>query len=272
MRGIKKILSRAVIRMLDPIVHILLRYDISHSEFTELAKRSYVNVAFKHFTLQNRKRTNSRVSVITGLSRKEVVRIAETNIDDLPMTKGPLNRAKRVIGGWLADSEFLDENAQPKILPLRDAAISFEALVVRYSGGITARAILDELIRVGAVEKIDKSNVKLLHHGYVPYDSDSDVIEVLTRHVSDHLNTAVHNLIKQDIPRFQREVTYVDMPQSIVDEFQQLSQEKSSALLVELNQWLADKKKNSDLNSSEVKSRIGIGIYYIQDNDKDIKD
>ncbi|MFV1984852.1 MAG: DUF6502 family protein [Thiohalomonadales bacterium] len=272
MGNIKTTLSRAVIRMLDPIVHILLRFEVSHSEFTELAKRSYVNVAFRHFSILNRKKTNSRVSVITGLSRKEVVRIVDTDIDEEPVTKGPLNRAKRVIGGWLADPDFQDENSQPKILPLRGEALSFEELVSRYSGGITARAILDELIRVAAVEKINKSNVKLTHHGYVPQDSDNDVIDVLTRHVSDHLNTAVHNLIEKETPRFQREVTYVDMPQSIVDEFQKLSQEKSSALLVELNQWLADKKRNIDLNSDEAKSRIGIGIYYIQDNDKDLMD
>lgn len=269
MGNIKRTLSSAVIRMLNPIVHMLLRYEVSHSEFTELSKRSYVNVAFKHYTILNRKKTNSRVSVITGLSRKEVVRIAGIDIDEQPITKGPLNRAKRVIGGWLSDSDFWDKNQQPKILPLRGDAISFNELVTRYSGGITARAILDELIRVGAVEKIDKSNVKLTHRGYVPKDSDNDVIEVLTRHVSDHLNTAVHNLIEKESPRFQREVTYVDMPQSIVDEFQILSHEKSSALLVELNQWLANKKQNIEPNSSEATSRIGIGIYYIQDNETD---
>jgi hypothetical protein len=257
--------------MLKPIVHLLLRYDVSHSEFTELAKRAYVDVAFKHFTIKNRKKTNSRVSVITGLSRKEVVRIASLDLEHGPITKGPLNRAKRVIGGWLADRDFLEDDNVPKVLPLRGSDISFNELVVRYSGGITARAILDELVRVGAVEKVDKVNVKLMHRGFVPQDSDSDSIDILSQHVTDHLDTSLHNLIEKKSPRFQREVTYIDMPDSIADDFQKLSHEKSSALLIELNQWLADKKKNMNPDTDESRSRIGIGIYFIKDqNEKGI--
>ncbi len=264
MDTLKKTLSQAVIRMLNPIVRMLLHYNVSHSEFTELAKRSYVNVAFKYFSIANRKKTNSRVSVITGLSRQEVVRISEISMDEEPETKGPLNRARRVIGGWLSDADFLDDDNEPKILPLRGDAISFNELAVRYSGGITARAILDELIRVGSVEKIDNDNVKLKHHGYVPNDSDIEVLKVISTHVRDHLDASIHNLIiKQDL-RFERQLTYVDMPDSTVDEFKKLSHEKSSILLVELNQWLADKKKNTNPNRDEPLSRIGIGIYYIK--------
>lgn len=72
-----------------------------------------------------------------------------------------LNRAVRVITGWVRDPDFLDEDLQPKELPLRNGTTSFEHLVARYSGGITVRAILDELIRVGAVIKLEKSKVKL---------------------------------------------------------------------------------------------------------------
>ncbi|MFV2058757.1 MAG: DUF6502 family protein, partial [Thiohalomonadales bacterium] len=69
MEEFKKILSCAVIRMLNPMVKLLLRFEVSHSEFSELTKRAYVNIAFKHFSLPNRIKTSSRVAVITGLSR-----------------------------------------------------------------------------------------------------------------------------------------------------------------------------------------------------------
>ncbi|MFV1982908.1 MAG: DUF6502 family protein [Thiohalomonadales bacterium] len=267
METLKKTLSQAVIRMLNPIVRMLLHYNVSHSEFTELAKRSYVNVAFKYFSIAKRKKTNSRVSVITGLSRQEVVRISEISSDEEPETKGPLNRARRVIGGWLSDADFLDEDNEPKILPLRGDAISFNELAVRYSGGITARAILDELIRVGSVEKIDKEHVKLKHHGFVPNDSDIEVLKVISKNVRDHIDAAIHNLIEKEDLRFERQLTYVDMPDSIIDEFKKLSHKKSSVLLVELNKWLAEKKKNMKLEKDESLSRVGIGIYYIKSDE-----
>jgi len=263
MENIKKTLSKAVIRMLNPIVHMLLRYEISHSEFTELARRSYVRVAFDYFSIPNRKKTNSRVSVITGLSRKEVVRLRTIDEAQEPVTKGPLNRATRVIGGWLSDADFLDEKNEPKILPLREDQHSFDELVARYSGGITARAVLDELIRVGVVTKLGKTSVKLKHHGYVPENSDAEKIEVLSAHVSDLLGTVLHNLThKKDQARFQRQVSYVDIPASVVEEFQRLSHDKSLALILELNQWLAEKKRTVKPASDERTFRVGVGVYY----------
>ena len=133
MNPIKKALAKAVIKILTPLIRLLLKYEISHKEFTELAKHAYVNVAFQDFSLPNRKNTYSRVAVLTGLSRKEVVRLATSGEEQTLPQKGPLNRATRVIGGWLRDPDFLDEDGNPKSLPLRGKHGSFADLVARYS-------------------------------------------------------------------------------------------------------------------------------------------
>ena len=270
MEKIKNTINRAVLNLLYPIVQLLLRYEIAHSEFEELTRRSYVDVAFKDFALPNRKNTVSRVSVITGLSRPEVARLAAAEKDLAFTSNTTPNRATRVIGGWLSDSDFIDENNEPKILPLRHADISFETLVGRYSGGITARAVLDEMLRVGVVEKVDKDQVKLKHHAFVPQGDDSEKIEIFLTHAKDLLSTGIHNLTKPDeAPRFQRQVTYVDMPESVVKEFEQLSRDKSMALLVELNKWLSEKSKEVEVQADEPAYRIGVGIYYFKNKTKE---
>jgi hypothetical protein len=264
MDKIKKTINKAVLKLLHPIAHILLRYEISHSELSEMTRRAYVDAAFKYFSIPNRKQTISRASVITGLSRTEVARIAALE-DDLADIHSTPNRATRVIGGWLSDSDYLDEENEPKVLPLRDADISFETLVTRYSGGITARAILDEMIRTGAVDKVDKEHVKLIHHGFVPHGDDAEKINIFLTHASDLLDTGIHNLTQIDqAPRFQRQVTYVDMPESVVKQFEKLSHDMSAELLVKLNQWLSEESKKIDPESEEPKYRIGLGIYYFK--------
>lgn len=252
--------------MLYPIVKLLLRYEIAHSEFSELTRRSYVDVAFKDFGIPNRKNTVSRVSVITGLSRPEVTRLMATAEKDLVSTSNTTpNRATRVIGGWLSDAKFNDENNNPKVLPLRGTEISFESLVNLYSGGITARAVLDEMLRVGAVEKVDKDHVKLVHLGYVPQGDDSEKINIFLTHAGDLLSTGIHNLTQKDeAPRFQRQVTYVDMPERVVEEFEKLSRDKSMTLLVELNKWLQTKSQEEEAQPDEKTYRIGVGIYYFK--------
>ena len=252
--------------MLMPIVRILLRFEISHSEFSELAKRAYVRVAYRYFTIPNRKQTFSRVSVITGIPRKEVVRITESDIEEPPVTKGPLNRATQVITGWIRDPQFLNEKDEPSDLFLKGQTPSFEQLVEKYSGDITARAILDELVRVGTVEKVDKNTVRLLSKGYVPKTSEAEKLEMLARHFTDLMTTGAHNITHppQDA-RFQRQVAYSDLPESVIEEFKAYSQEKSLELLIDFDRWLAEKKNNVVLTENEPVNRVGIGIYIIED-------
>lgn len=274
MDDIKIALAKAVVKILNPVVRILLKYEVSHSEFAELAKRSYVNVANQYFSIPGRKKTHSRVAVLTGLSRKEVVRLTKIEEDQPPVTKGPLNRAARVISGWLRDPDFVDQNNEPKELPLRGDNATFELLVERYSGDITARAILDELVRVGAVTKTENKTVILNHHGYIPQGNADEKIDVMAVCAADLLNAAVHNINLEDEEdvRFQRQTAYVEIPEHIINEFKQLSHDRSLELLLELNKWLADKKKTVKPKAGERTGRVGIGIYYIQDelneNDK----
>jgi len=70
--SITKTLNNAILKLLRPLVRILLRNGISYHVFSDLVRWVYVDVAFKSFDIPGRKQTSSRVSVITGLSRKEV--------------------------------------------------------------------------------------------------------------------------------------------------------------------------------------------------------
>lgn len=271
MDEINKVISRAIIKILHPLVRMLIRYNISHSEFAELARHAYVDVAFKHFTIPNRKKTYSRVSVITGLSRKEVVRLSSIEADDPATTRGPRNRAKRVVNGWLKDPGFLDADNKPRVLSLLEGQHSFDELVKRYSGGTPARAVLDELIRVGTVTKLDKKTVKLNHYGYLPQSSDTDMVNVFSTHVSDLLNTCDFNLSrdKSELARFQRQVTYVDVPQSLAQEFQTHSHERLLSLIVELNHWLATRNDALTAESEEPSCRLGVGAYFFKNADQE---
>ena len=66
MESIKITLAKAVTKMLQPLARMLLRYEVSHSEFAEMARRAYVDVAYKYFSIPNRKQTYSRVAVLTA--------------------------------------------------------------------------------------------------------------------------------------------------------------------------------------------------------------
>jgi len=270
MEKLKKSIIRAVVKMLTPFARILLRHEISHSEFVELSKRAYVIAARKYYSIPNRKNTFARIAVITGLNLKEVRRLSHIEEDALPEIKGPLNRANQVISGWLSDTDFIDEKKNPKTLPLRNAVDSFEELVMRYSGNITAGAVLDELLRVGAVLRTENGSVKLVKQGFIPHKSETESIKILAKHTSDLLNTGIHNITHDEIDsHFQRQVTYADLPESVIEEFRIYSNEKSLELLKDYDKWLSEKKSAVDPSNDEEKGRIGVGIYYFKNDEEE---
>lgn len=269
MENIKTVLGGAVLKMLRPIIRVLLRHGVSHAEFSELARKCYVDVAMQDFRIEGKKQTSSRVAVITGLSRKEVVRLQYTPAEDATAaTKGTQNRAIRVITGWTTDPEFCDKKGKPRVLPMYGEQTSFAALIKRYSGDITAGAVLDELVRVGAVEHKDERRIYLRTGGYIPVKSDFDKIGIMAACAADLLSTAEHNLTAPPArAKFQREVVYHDIPLAAAQEFQQYSTERANELMVELNLWLADRKKIEKGKAVfEPAVRTGFGMYYFDNS------
>ncbi len=258
------ILAKAVITLLKPLLRVLIQNEVSHAEFTELARRAYVEVAYEHFSIPGRKTTYSRVAVLTGLSRKEVVRLNKLIEDAEPEVSSTPNRAIRVINGWMSDPEFLDKKNKPKHLPIQGDTGSFSALVARYSGDITLGAVIDELERIGVASRLKGDKVELTSLGYIPSEDQLEKIRIMSVCAADLLGTAVHNLNHPgDQARFQRQIDYQDVPASVVEKFELYSREKSTELIQDLNRYLSAGKRQSKAKDKTGR-RVGLGIYYFE--------
>ena len=183
----------------------------------DVVKQVYVDVAFEEFGLPGRKQTTSRVSVITGLSRKEVARLRRLNRRNDQETRQQYNRAARVISAWVREAEFHDANGQPAPLPVEGDQTSFGALVRRYSGDMPVRAILDELLRVRAVERLEDGRIRLLARSYVPAAGEVEKLGILGTDVADLIATIDWNLRHPSAESyFQRKVQYDNLPSEVM--------------------------------------------------------
>lgn len=263
-----KSLMSAVIRLLRPLVRVLLRNGMTYGEFSDLAKWVYVDVADKEFAIAGRKQSVSRISVITGLTRKEVARLQKIGAPEDDAASQQYNRAARVITGWLRDAAFQDGRGQPAPLPFEGETASFTALVKAYSGDMPARAILDELERVGAVAIGDDGRIQLLARGYVPQTGEADKLHILGTDTALLLATIDHNLkaVTGDA-YYQRKLAYDNLTAEGLDAFRQLSAAKAQALLEELDVQLSplDRDVNPDAAGSGRK-HAGVGIYYFEED------
>ena len=264
----EQVLSAAIIRILKSLVRILLRYGMPYDGFAELAKRVYVEVAQSDYALPNRKQSVSRISTLTGIYRREVSRLLELpEIDDSEVTNRH-NRAARVIGGWIQNRDYLDSNGDALELSLEGDKPSFTHLVRQYSGDIPVRAILDELIRVGAVEMDGEGRIRLLSRAYVPQKGEADKIAILGKDVVDLVETIDHNLrATGEDTRLQLKVEYDNLPAEAIPALRALASERGRKLLEEMNAWLAEKDRDSNPQSEGTgRVRAGIGVYYFEED------
>lgn len=277
-------LSQAIVTLLKPLVRLVLKRGMAFGQFSELVKRAYVEVAQQDFAVPGRRLTISRIAVLTGLTRKEAKRVLESDPEDASaVSRRRINRAARVVSAWARDPDYFDGRGAPGSLPFEDpgGGPSFSTLVREHGADVTPRAVLDELVRVGAVEHLKDGRIRLVERAYIPQADESEKLAILGSDVADLIASIEHNL-EPDLdarggrPFFQRKVAYDNLPRAYLEELQQRVRERAQQLLEELN----DEMASHDLDVSPPAARGGdendrggsramVGIYYFQEEASD---
>ena len=265
--SVKKGLLAAYAKLLRPLVRILLRNGVTYAEFSEVAKTVFVTIAAQEFRVPGKKMSKARIAIITGLTRKEVQRLATTDQEGRYEVKTNLSRIVRVLSGWHTDPDFTGPYGMP--LEIRyDSAIANDATFVRlvqqYSGDMTPRAMLDELLRVGAVIETDQDWFKAIRREYGPQTLAPDFLERVGRGIHDFIHTVEENLLKSETQpgRFERTVRpAAGMKIEDLAKFEEYASRKGQALLEDLDNWL-NKLDEPSIKKGDKVIQTGVGIYH----------
>lgn len=264
-------LEHAIRRLLRPLVRILLRQGMSFAEFAELAKREYMEIAWDEFTPAGSRPSDSRVAIMTGLTRKEVKRLRETRDEHAPGARQHKNRASRVLSGWHRDPDFCGPDGAPLILTMDEGKINFSSLVKQYSGDMPPRAMLDELERVGAVSVLDDGRIQANNRSYIPHSEDPEIIRLFGDSVGDLINTWSHNLNSHNGDKWlQRHVRSPRVSARAVPLFKRLAKDNGRQFLETLEDWLLSHEPDaSDASDDSPQTEVGVGIYYFDRSESD---
>ena len=269
---LKQGLLAAYRRLMRPLVRILIRNGIAYGEFAEIAKEVYIDVAASDFKVPHRKMSQARIAILTGLTRKEVARIfGGKNKGDQELISNH-NRVTRVLTGWHTDTEYTGPYGLPLELRFENAEkqTDFTQLVHRYSGDMAARAMLDELLRIGAVIETEPGFYKVITRTYTPAIDNPDSLERLAGVVYNFINTIDKNIAEQD-PRkrnFERHVfTDTGIKREDLPRFNAYIKVRAQLLLEEIDNWLSQLDAPGPNDKNRV--RTGLGIYHYIDDEKD---
>lgn len=265
-------LSNIIKTISRPVARALMKRGLSYDVFEEATRAAFVDVAAADFGVSGKKQTTSRISMITGLSRKEVSRLQNINTTSATSTPIGLNRAAKVVNGWLSDSDYTDQDKRPRTLSIEpdtnDSAPDFNALVKKYSGDITAATILEELKRIDAVLLEPAGKIKLRKAGYIPAKDSLEQLQMLSDDIAELMETIEFNMAQPDADnkRFQRKVTYNNIPVEYIAELKTTLEKHAQNCLIDINNEVApfDRDNNKALKGAG-RNKICLAIHYYEE-------
>lgn len=229
-------------KLLKPIARFALSRGLKLQELIDSLKSACLEVATEDLKKRGTEVNTSRLSVVTGLQRKEIRKLLST---DTPPV-GSLNLLNRIIGQWRSDPRFTSEAGQPRPLECEGAESEFVDLVHAVSVDVNPYTVLFGLEQAGAVQRVGKE-ARLIHR---VYDTSKDILnglELLAQD-SDRLHEAVsENLFTQPaIPNLHVTTRYDNICVEHLDEIRNWLLDKGSAFHEEVRTYLEKHDKDSN--------------------------
>jgi len=259
-------LNATLVSLLLPICRRMLAGGLGIGDLVRAAKHAYLDAATAYLTSEGSRVSASHLSVVTGLTRKEVT----TLLKEIEGSPTPLRgeakeqRAKRVLRGWRLDPRFCDPNGAPANLPLRGDRKSFSALVKLYGGDVTPNAVLRELERLKAVSFSKSRGLRL--RSTENRGKSTEHLTDLSRLFGDFADT-----VSPEHPPVGRPL-FFGFKDSMVDSmdqaamFQRTFSSRALAMLQGVQQWHISQDQNRPLRSGAgaKRVRVGVGVYLVQ--------
>lgn len=189
--------------MLAPLVRWLLVQGIPLNALVRTLRGVYLSEAHEDLGRRGRRVTDSAISVLTGIHRKEVRTFMEAHHEPTGLPPSPPRLAPTpaatLFTQWITDPAYrMPAGEVRRELPRHGPAPSFEALAREASRDVHPRTLLEELERLALVE-VQPEQVRLLSDCFVPPVHDPAAVRTMAVNVADHIAAAVHNL-RADAP------------------------------------------------------------------------
>jgi hypothetical protein len=249
-----------------PLVRWLLRNGVNYVALAQALKTVFLQEARVELERTGAKSTDSALSVLSGLHRKDVRALAE---EEAPSESFTLTPVSKLFTRWVTHPTYREgadaANSVVERLSRSGPAPSFESLAREISNDVHPRTLLEELVRLGLVT-VEGEWVVLAAKSFTPTPGDRKAMAIVTANAADHLNAAVHNLTTGPDARFLEQSVFASgLTEEAVLELAQLArslwQPAFQTMVAE-----ATRHYEADRGSDQPKARMRFGVYYYQED------
>jgi len=268
MSNLRDIYRKSIMGLLRPIVKFALIKSIKYRDLSEILKLCFVQVASEELERGNYMLTASKVSVMTGIQRKDITRLLEGNTD-----KGrDIDIVTRLIGLWRNNPKFLDSQRKPRILDLNAREGDFAVLCNLVSTDLNPYTMLFELERLNLVSQ-SENGIKLLRSGFEPKGEIEASLKLLYLDSQDLIKSVCENIFEPKAkPNLHVKTHFDKIPRSKEESIREWFLKNGGKFHEEAEKFLSQldmdiNPKLEDLHKDEPVIRVGIGSYSFTESD-----
>lgn len=257
------VLLASIGRILRPLARLMIANGIMLPAAVEMLKNAYVKVAATDFRIDGDPPPDTRISLLTGVHRKDVKRLRGGG-QPAREDAGSLNVLSEVVTRWASDRRYLGRDGKPRVLARSaraGAGPSFDALAYGISSDLKPRPILDELLRLDMVELDEGDRIRLKVEAFVPSRAGEEKALFLGENVGDHLAAGVHNLLDETPPFLDQGIYSDDLSPESVNALLHLSREQWSEVLKVIVRRTAELEAR-DKAAGRGTQRLNVGMYF----------
>jgi hypothetical protein len=253
------IVEASVLRVMRPLVALLVRHGVTYPAFAAALKRVFLDAATDELRAHAMAQTDSAVSLLSGVHRRDVRTLAREPVARARgvARKGgaPLSLVGEVVARWLGDAAYQSRGRRPRALQRAE----FDAMVASVSSDVRGRAMLDELLRLGAVTE-SAEGITLAAGGFAPREGFAEMSALFAANLADHAAAATANL--QGEANFLEQAMYVD--HITAESAQRLQRAATRAWAKALPAVLAEAQACSDADAGQPSAgqRVRFGVYF----------
>jgi Family of unknown function (DUF6502) len=256
-------LLRSCTSFLLPVARFLLRAGVSYREFSEVSRRAFVRAASEDFGVRGRPTNISRISAMTGISRKDIARIRNESDEgyDIRIELSPLGD---LLHYWCTDPAYLNVDGSPKRLHITEGDDSFADLVRKRVGDVPVGALKSELLRCGAV-RVDSNEMLAVCRRYiVPEDSGDKLSSSISYSLRNLAETIAFNSSpdRKGPGRIERFVQSSRLDREGMQELRPLIRRKIATVCEEIDSIFFRHEGSSTADGLQ---RVGVGMFYCED-------
>ncbi len=257
-------------RLLRPLAKLCVRHGLKIQDLLEAAKRAMLAAAAEELASSGEKVNISRLSVMTGIQRKDINRIERTDTGDSEME----SLMTKVIGMWQSHPDFINRARKPRGLRCDSGSSEFSRLVETVSKDVNSYTVLFELERLGIVERRGESVSLCSPALEVGEESVSQGLNLLAADTADLYSSVTENIFSRaEIPNLHIKTSYDNIVASGMDAVRDWILREGADFHARAREFISkfDKDLNPQLYQMPAGGRVVLGSFSLLTERKEEK-